>query len=76
MIWYEDYIKNDMFVPQLDIIKKKKLCDNIICFDIESCNYFVRNNTAYSINEIISFEYSETDREVLINASEHFMTSF
>ena len=30
----------------------------------------------YIINEIISFEYSETDREVLINASEHFMTSF
>ena len=54
MIWYEDYINNDMFYPQLDIIKKKKLCDNIICFDIESCNYFVRNNTAYSINEIIS----------------------
>lgn len=54
MIWYEDYIKEDMFLPQLEIIKKKKLCDNIICFDIETCNYFVRNNTAYSINDILS----------------------
>lgn len=62
MIWFEDYINNDMFVPQLDIIKKKKLCDNIICFDIETCNYFVRNNTAYSINEIISLCNNDISR--------------
>ena len=30
----------------------------------------------YIINEIISFEYSETDREILLNASNYFMTSF
>ena len=30
----------------------------------------------YIINEIISFEYSETDREILLNASDYFMTSF
>ena len=30
----------------------------------------------YIIDEIISFEYSERDREILINASEHFITSF
>lgn len=53
MITYEQYIKNDMFRPQLDIIKKKKICDNIICFDIETCNYFVLNNQVYSINDII-----------------------
>lgn len=28
------------------------------------------------INEILSFEYSETDREMLISAAEYFMTSF
>lgn len=30
----------------------------------------------YIINEIISFEYSETDKEILINSAENFMTSF
>jgi hypothetical protein len=53
MIWYEKYIKDDLFRPQLDTVKKKKISDNIICFDIETCNYFVLNDTVYSINEII-----------------------
>ena len=30
----------------------------------------------YIINEIISFEYSETDKEILLDASEYFMISF
>ena len=54
MIPYDKYIKDDLFRPQLDVVKKKKICDNIICFDIETCNYFVLNNTVYSINDIIS----------------------
>ena len=52
MLHYKDYIGRDLFRPSLSTIKKKKLCDNIICFDIETCNYFLRGNTVYSINDI------------------------
>ena len=71
MIWYEDYIKDDLFRPDLVDIKRKKLCDNIICFDIETCNYFVRNNTAYSINEIMELSgYDIKKIEKFFDASE------
>lgn len=52
MLHYKDYMGRDLFRPSLSTIKKKKLCDNIICFDIETCNYFLRGNTVYSINDI------------------------
>ena len=54
MIHYTEYIQGDRFHPQLDILHKKKICDNIICFDIETCNYFVYQNAVYSINDIIT----------------------
>lgn len=53
MIWYEDYISQDLFRPKLEHVKKKDLCDNIICFDIETCNYFTQCGAVYSINDII-----------------------
>lgn len=53
MIPYSEYIENDMLCPDLKEIKKKKLCDNIISFDIETCNYFVKDHVVYSINDII-----------------------
>lgn len=54
MIRYDEYIERDLFIPQLETLKKRKLCDNIICFDIETCNYFVYQGNVYSINEIIA----------------------
>ena len=53
MIHYREYIENDSFIPQLVTLGKKSLSDNIICFDIETCNYFVYDNQVYSINDII-----------------------
>lgn len=71
MIWYKDYIKEDLFKPQLATVKKKKLCDNIICFDIETCNYFVRGNTAYSINDIMRISNNDIKRiEKFFDASQ------
>ena len=54
MIFYKDYIERDLFIPKLDVLNRKKICDNIICFDIETCNYFVKDNAVYSINDIIT----------------------
>ena len=53
MLHYTDYIKQEGFQPNLCIKYRKKLCDNIVCFDIETCNYFVYKNAVYSINDII-----------------------
>ena len=53
MIEFQDYINRDLFNPKLDILNRKKICDNIICFDIETCNYFVQDNAVYSINDAI-----------------------
>ena len=53
MIPYEDYIGRDMFRPKLVYLKKKTLCDNIFCFDIETCNFFVSDQgEVLSINDI------------------------
>lgn len=54
MIHYTEYIQQDRFRPQLDILHQKKICDNIICYDIETCNYFVHQKAVYSINDIIA----------------------
>lgn len=54
MIPFNEYIKNDMFCPELVTLKKQNLCDNIICFDIETCNYFIYKQAVYSINDIIA----------------------
>ena len=53
MYHYKDYIDNDLFRPKLIRLKKKTLCDNIFCFDIETCNYFIdKQNNVLSINDI------------------------
>lgn len=54
MIYYKDYIEQDLFIPKLDTLNRKKICDNIVCFDIETCNYFVKDSAVYSINDIIT----------------------
>lgn len=62
MIYYRKYIEDDLFRPQLVQIKKKKLSDNIICFDIETCNYYVYHNKVYSINDILKLCEYDTVR--------------
>lgn len=53
MYHYKDYINNDLFRPKLIRLKKKTLCDNIFCFDIETCNYFIdKQKNVLSINDI------------------------
>lgn len=62
MVHYTDYIRSDCFLPVLVKLKKKTLCDNIFCFDIETCNYFVDpEGNALSINDI--FRISGNDPE-------------
>lgn len=41
MIYYKDYLKEDIFVPTICKMRKNKISDDIICLDIETCNYFV-----------------------------------
>ena len=61
MIPYKDFIRDDtrdnFWKPDIFRIKKKRkwiyFCDDIICFDIEVCNYFVsEEGKIYSINDI------------------------
>lgn len=71
MIEFTEYIKNDMFQPELLTLKKQKVCDNIICFDIETCNYFVHQNAVYSINDIIEKCGANTEKiEQFFDAAE------
>lgn len=53
MIHYREYIENDSFTPNLLTLNRKNISDNIICFDIETCNYFVYEDKVYSINDVI-----------------------
>ena len=53
MIYYADYVRDNRFKPDLNIVHSKKICDNIICFDIETCNYFLYEKAVYSINDVI-----------------------
>ena len=62
MIPYRDFIESDkrdnFWKPRIFEVEKKKktlyFCDDIICFDIETCNFFADPETGavYSINDI------------------------
>lgn len=61
MIQYRDFIESDkthsIWNPRIFEMKKKKkiakYCDDIVCFDIEVCNFFVSpDGKVYSINDI------------------------
>ena len=53
MIPYRDFIRDDQmdnfWKPDIYRVKKKRkwlyFCDDIICFDIEVCNFFLNEQT-------------------------------
>lgn len=69
MIFYKDYIEKDPLFLQLyesGRKNKKTYCDNIFCFDIETCNFFVENGKALSINDVMernNFDYSKIESD-------------
>lgn len=58
MVYYKDYIKEDIYIPKLLKYRKNPICDDIICLDIETCNYYVdQKGNVFSIHDI--FERSK-----------------
>lgn len=63
MVHYTEYMKSERFLPILVAMKKKTLCDNIFCFDIETCNFFVSpEDDVLSINDIFRISGNNPDR--------------
>lgn len=63
MVYYKDYINEDIYTAKIMKYRKKLICDDIICLDIETCNYYVdAAGKVYSIKDIFEKCKYRTDR--------------